>query len=588
MTAPLVPVAQPDATRAVPPPPPNEVKRLQRLIADALANGYSRKEISAQLEADRGFTLADFERRTAVSPRNVARSGAMGATLGFADELAGLGEMMASGKGYGDTDAYRRGRDPVRRDYGTFRAAHPVVSTGAEMVGGLLPTLPAAGATVAAPSLLGAAARGGAVGAGTGAVAGTGYAETMADVPGDAAQSAALGGVLGALLSGGSQAALQMSRGTAGQRLERAIEAGGGEDVLRRSARDVTAAGRGRTPIGALSPYLRGEAEFAATRSPAVYGKQQPRLAQMRSGDAERLIRDVTELTDAPAVGREGLVAARQEAFGPVYDAIAKKTGPITDRRVMDILRRPYIGNAFQEAVNEGLVSAQQVAQPGFAALNNLRQHLRGVQERAFTAGDGARGAAFRKAADDLEAVLEDAVPEFKAVQRAYRDASRPINIIDLARLETARQGRASPALDAASRDLRRDLLREFGSPEKYRAFMRRVAMEGELAQFNQQVLGGSQTARRLESTMGVQPEDVAGAVMRPTSLVDRAIQRVVPRAVHERRARQVAPFVFAPASQFDEALRALRDLGAKQSVGPVLGGQAPSLMGLLSGSALQ
>jgi hypothetical protein len=589
MTLPIAPTALPntpvDATRAAPPPPPNEVKRLQAMIQEALKNGYSREEVSAQLQADRGITLEKFERMTRVTLRNLLRSGAMGSTLGFADELIGAME-----KASGRQPSYRDARDAVRQPYELFRAAQPAANFAAEAAGGLLgPGLGVGGTVSRAPGLLRAAGQGALAGGLTGAAAGAGYADEMTDVPGGMLKGTLFGSVLGAGVGAGSEGLLRMARGGAGARLTSAIDAGGGEDALRRAAGEATAAGRGRVnPVGSLTPYLRGEAEFAATRSPAVFGKYGPPTARARAGDAERLIRDVSDITGAPAVGREGLTAARAAEFGPVYDAIAQTATPIGAEhtaRFLDIVKRPYVGSAYQEAVAEGVLAGGQATQPGFAALNNLRQHLRGAQEKAFTANDGARGAAFRQAANDLESLLEDAVPEFRAVQSAYRDASRPVNIIDLARLETARQGRSAPMLDHASRDLRRDLLREFGSAKQYRDFMRRVAKEGELAQFMAQVFGNSATARRTLSAGGVQPEDVVGAATRPASLLSRVAERAVPRAVHERAARQMAPLLFAPSSSIDDVIRQLRNLSRRQSAGPLTRGAIPSTMGLLSGS---
>lgn len=604
MTAPILP----DVTRVTPKPPErNDVRRLMDLIAQAQQAGYSREEISARLQADRGISLDDFERQTKVSPANVGRAAGMGATLGFLDEAAGA---ISATKGLvppallpalplvsqitrllspAANERYLAARNSVREPYESFRGAHPVVSGASEVAGGML--LPGGAARTAATSgggLLRAGLQAGRSGAVAGGLAGAGYAPELEDVPMQSVVGAAGGGLLGLGLGVGGQAATNAVRGGAASRLDRAIQAGGGEDALRRSASEATEAGRGRVqPVGALSPYLRGEAEFAATRSPSVFGQYGPKTARARAGDAERLIRDVTDITGAPAVGREGLVAARQQQFGPVYRALEESATPLSPEHTKDvlgILQRPYVKNAYQEAVNEGLLAGENAAQPGFKALNNLRQHLRSSQERAFTAGDGARGAAFRQAADDLEGLLENAVPEFRAVQNAYRDASRPVNIIDLARLETARQGRASPALDRASRELRRDLLQAFGSSEKYRAFMKRVAQEGDLAQFNAQVFGNSATARRQLSDMGVQPEDVVQAATQPSGIVSQIAGRVVPSAVRERAARQMAPMLFAPANQIDDVIQRLRALRTKQSAGPFVRGTVPVAGGLLFG----
>lgn len=585
---PVTPMAA-DAT-AQQEPPVHPLTALLAQVQAALRNGYTREEISAALERDKGITLDRLESTTRVTPKNVLNMVAQGSTLGAADEIIARMRNLSS-----ERAPYRETRDAIRERNDIFREAHPVVATGSEVAGGLLGAgLPAAGTVRTAPGLLRAAGRGAAVGGVTGAVAGAGYAPEMSDVPGGMVRGGVGGGLLGAFLSGGGEGLLQLRRGRSGTRLQNAIDAGGGESALRRAAGEAVEAGRGRVnPVGSLSPYLRGEAEFAATRSPAVFGKYGPRTAQARSGDAERLIRDVSDITGTPSViGREALVAQRAQQFGPVYEALAATAKPLEGehaQRFLGILNRPYVKRAYQEAVDEGLLQGVAEGQPGFRALNNLRQHMRSAQEKAFSADDGARGAAFRQAADDLESLLEDAVPEFRAVQSAYRDASRPVNIIDLARLETSRQGRASPALDQASRELRSDLLNAFGSGEKYRAFMQRVAKEGELAQFNAQVFGNSATGRRLLQDQGVQAEDLVGAVTQPSGIPSR-VGRFLTDAtgVTERAARDMAPMLFAPSSAIDDVIRQLRALQRKQSGGPFTRGVLPLAGGLLSGQMAQ
>lgn len=135
-----------------------------------------------------------------------------GATLGFADELAGAidaalgktGNLLVDKGGenpYKDqpaTETYQKGRDAVRQELANAQAAHPVATTAGAVAGGVLPGI-LAGTGLGASAALGAAA-------------GTGASEKN-DISGvalDAAKGGALGAAtsqLGKLLGKGVEAA---------------------------------------------------------------------------------------------------------------------------------------------------------------------------------------------------------------------------------------------------------------------------------------------------------------------------------------------------------------------------------------------
>ena len=109
----------------------------------------------------------------------VAQSAGQGATLGFGDEIAatfgslgGLGPMLFGGKSYDEI------LEDVRGKGKKFSEAHPYVSTGAEIAGGLASVAGApVRAVMAAPTVAGRIGRSAGVGAGFGAASGFGNSE---------------------------------------------------------------------------------------------------------------------------------------------------------------------------------------------------------------------------------------------------------------------------------------------------------------------------------------------------------------------------------------------------------------------------
>jgi hypothetical protein len=134
----------------------------------------------------------------------VARSAAQGVTLGFGDEIAaGFGSLFGMGPKLLGTKSYDEILGDVRSKDAKFRDAHPYVSTGAEVAGGIASLAGApVRAAVSAPSVVGRIARSAGVGAGFGAASGFGNSEGgVVNRTVGAAKGAAVGGVAGPLVS---------------------------------------------------------------------------------------------------------------------------------------------------------------------------------------------------------------------------------------------------------------------------------------------------------------------------------------------------------------------------------------------------
>jgi len=172
-----------------------------------------------------------------VTPDNVVRSLAQGASFGFADELAAAGDAavgplldpLLAKIGLGSTNTstapsfgerYDQNLGRERTQDKAFSGEHPYVDVGAKVVGGVgssAAALPAA-LTSKAPSLLGNILKMGGTGAGLGAVAGFGEGEGTEGRLANALLGGGIGGALGAaapVVGVASRAAMETGPGRA-------------------------------------------------------------------------------------------------------------------------------------------------------------------------------------------------------------------------------------------------------------------------------------------------------------------------------------------------------------------------------------
>jgi hypothetical protein len=129
------------------------------------------------------------------------RGGAQGATLGFADEIAGGGEavldiLLGKAKGKGISDLYTQHRDESRDAFKRAADANPLTSMAGNITGSVLPSL----AMPAFSTVKGAAAVGALGGAATGL--GTSEAEDLSGLAKDTTIGGGVGAVTGGALQG--------------------------------------------------------------------------------------------------------------------------------------------------------------------------------------------------------------------------------------------------------------------------------------------------------------------------------------------------------------------------------------------------
>ena len=204
--------------------------------------------IEADKRGDREAAMAAMRKMQEMKPAAVGQTGsiadplAQGATLGFADEIAGIvGAIPASFQtGNSIADSYRGIRDAARQQRTDFAERNPKTALAAELGGGLLTggigtkyVAGAKGADLVRKSAM--------LGGLLGGTSGAGYSteDSVTGVLGDAAQGAAIGGAVGAAFPAAGQALAKAKRAaqTAAAPSQNYTQA---VDVLKRNGVPVT------------------------------------------------------------------------------------------------------------------------------------------------------------------------------------------------------------------------------------------------------------------------------------------------------------------------------------------------------------
>lgn len=457
-------------------------------LAEQLASSSAKKapsipaSMSPMAAFGRGMTISGTmspaEKNTQAG---ALRSAAQGATFNFADELYGVMHGLPGSPGY--TEA----RDEVRANDAAFQEEHPAIALGANLAGGLIPSvaagaagiLPVAAGAAEAPLLsrLGSLAKSGAKAGGLfGAASGAGVADELHDVPQSIALGGAAGGAMGGLLSPALGAANATGQWIGGKwralrnPLEAAVKASDADLLRAMQNNEMTPAtamealrqadalvpgepvfanvlgGAGNRTLRAaknLDPSL--EKPAAAYVQQAIEGKPARIAGFLEQGFAP--LNSGQPLTsaavgDAREVARKGLRAAAKQIY-PADDVQV----PIGDAPILQV---PAVKQAMQ-AVSENQLPVtgpkttpwQAATFPGaerrhptFGVLQETERRLR---DKAFamTTGASERSALLRNA-DELQATIAGELPGYSEMAKKYAYAAGPFNQFGDAPAESA------------------------------------------------------------------------------------------------------------------------------------------------------
>lgn len=439
---------------------PEHLTPRELTLALAAANklrqrGVPLSEISRRLNSRLGLTYEDLVADVKAAPRERAEPAptlpekalqvVQGASLGFLDEL--VDAVLAEGGGP-PSMIRRRERLGLRRPEPTvgadiretiarLRRQDPGGAIATEMIGAVASGVGTAG-------VLGAAGRSAlarlgvltGTGAGFGAVAGAGEGETA----GERAVLAAVGGLsgaaLGLLLGGGAEAARFVAGKVATKAFPGAVANVAARREIRQAAADVglsaeefkiaATAATARRPgltVGAdVEPF--GDILEAAVQRAAPSRKARVRaISERGEGARQRVAQDIEELTgfgsidDAVAVAQQRVDDVSTELFKPFDDVVVD----LSDN-LQEILDQGDVRKVWAQVRGVGRRADQP---PTVERLRDLRSRL---NSKARATADRGKARDLRRQSAELDAHLEDVIPEFRAANRGYYQANQVVN----------------------------------------------------------------------------------------------------------------------------------------------------------------
>jgi hypothetical protein len=382
------------------------------------AAGFTDAEIDAELGPKRPTVRVAAESSSMQGPgkaparagadleyvKGLARQGAQGATLGFADEgEAGLRALASGGK-------YKELRDAIRAKNDAFAAENPKAALAATIAGGVLTGGAVAGAAKGAGTLgtvarmvaprvdataslaarVGQAAR---VGGLTGAVGGWGAAKELRDVPTSAAIGGGIGAAGGALFAGVGDA-VRGARNLAGQALQRGNEGGALRRIVQAETPEIAGARRVLRAAGRAGQTLD---ELAAADEVAPASRAFGELIKDGKGvGAMRTMRNAGRNRDA----LDASLAERSAETPAMWSrTLSRETGVPTARDAKSVAEealtaiRPTTRKLYRKGMQQPDVADERIAQ-AVETLQSMPEYGPAALKRARTLA-AARGDAF-------------------------------------------------------------------------------------------------------------------------------------------------------------------------------------------------
>lgn len=381
--------------------------------------------------------------------------------LGWGDEAynAVVGapvRMIKDGVGYGE--AFKRESIRSNELERRRRERSPIASTAGDIAG----TLAAGGAIANAGGSLVArtagrglakrAAAGAAEGALYGGVAGAGMAEMGEKTEGagtGAAVGAAAGGALPLLGAGarklGSKAvsAVRSAANPQSEAAARVNQALAKDNAagLAMSVDDLAAARSNGQPIinaDRGGQNVRSLARSAANQSPDVWGQMDDLTKQRFYGQSDRAVQKVSKIVGGnidDLAAQDQLRSGARKANGAAYekayqfnfgrsqplelDAIQQRVPAQAMREAMQIAKaegRPF-GEQLVASIDDAADQVVFRRTPSMREWDYIQRGLRGATDKAYRAGSGGVGTAYKDLRQELLGVLDEVNPDFKAAR---------------------------------------------------------------------------------------------------------------------------------------------------------------------------
>jgi len=518
---------------------------------------------------------------------DATRMAAQGATLGFADELAGLSRILPGGMSPREAIAASRQR------IGQLREQHPWKSAASEVAGGLVLGGAGAGASTLskAPTLLRTLAQSPVrAGITSGVTQGIGEGEGF----GGRLQSGAIGGVMGTV-TGGAGHAWRAFRATPEQRAAQALKnaittnpaslvqnANPNETIMDVGGTAVERLGRGvHTRGGEAGTQLE---EFLQQRSAGAADRVRSAV-QQRSGTA---FEDVTASID-------NLIAQQQQKAKPLYEAAFRAE---VDADVLgDVMKFDDFKQAYEQGVElarlEGnpIATLAEMLERNTISVRALDYMKRGLDDVTKDVAGGVRGQRARVLRSRLNDVLERAdelVPEYSLARATYAGDAAAIEAFEngISQFQTKSAGEIAKVFEGLS-EADQVFFRR-GAIESIRRKLAKAVDEGRNPDLTRLVIGGSEQRDKLRIILG--SDEAMEAMLkqlRSESNMHRVAQRITGGSQTTPRAEDVARLGRLDVPQIPpitEWPTRMANAGARTVLGNRVDQTASALLPLLTG----
>ena len=471
---------------------------------------------------------------SSITADDLVRQGLSEATFRFGDELRGAASAaLGAATGQGDfSQLYRDARDYERQKQAEFESAHPFAAGAASLAGGLALGIPAGirlGASRLAQPLaqrvadmgllkrLGAASGIGATSAGaTGLLAGAGQADTIADVPAQAAQEGLTGAFGGWLLGPAFEAGATTVRGL-GSILSRA------RDPNLQAAKNIERA--------------TGRAQMTPEETLQRASAMGPTGVLADTSESARSLLD--SMTQQPGAARDLAMRQLEERSRRQGSELLAELGPGKKHETLKALQKfradeasPVYERAYARGVehNDALESIYE----------DLQEQVPGIWEAAKKLGKG-------KLRNEGKNISEEALGDARPSLRGWQAMKETLDD-SISSLEAVGKRKQAGVL----RDLRSRLLNELDSQNL--DYKKARGMWSDSLQFEEQM----KAADRFMSATGADFEEMMSGL----SKIDReavrigAVQAIEDRIERGQWTQDVAKFFRTPA--MDRKMRAL------------------------------
>ena len=514
-----------------------------QMLQQQLGGQQPAPQVAAPVEQPRGY--------------GPVRSVLQGMTFGFADE-AGVGAAALAAKVSGDqrpvADIYRDMKDSYNQEQRQYEQAHPWESTALQIGGGVATGIAAAPTAVGRYLAINPIRGGAAVGALTGA----GQADTMEDVP----RQAAIGGTIGAVTGGITRALLGRPSihpkgetpglvGMLGNKLrgvgrpEQAAAQTIAKDLRSSDLTPDEATARlgqmgSESTLSDLSDNLQRTARNVYTQKGPGAEVAKQSLETRSIGGPERVVKDLKRITGKDTNFFEtvkGVISNRKAESAPLYaeaDQVNISPDQISSlhKQLLDKAKEAE-GTRLSGALRKfsGMLKTGDEFKVNVKQLDIVKRQTRDMVSRAYRSGDSDTAKELDGMLKILSnskgtGILEKASPAYREANKIFSDESAVIKALEsgkkvlssdsdevmdnLAKLSLAEkdayvQGAVKGIRDQilSGKKFSNDLVRErlknaFPDEQGFKEFMSAVEREKTFAATKGSVLGGSQTANKL------------------------------------------------------------------------------------------